>query len=62
MRLPAVFSDIVTQHLPEVGDFMKVERTKTNRIVATAKTGGVKLSRVVYPTVSVVETKSYKIK
>lgn len=44
------------------GDYLKVERTKSDRIVATAKSGDVKLSRTIYPGGRVVDTKSYKLK
>ena len=61
MNLPSLFGNI-GQALQQAGDFMKVERTKTNRLVATAKQGNVKLSRTVYPTTGrIVETKSYSL-
>lgn len=46
--------------LKGAGDYLKFERTKTDRIVATAKSGDVKYSKTLYPSGKVVETKSYK--
>jgi hypothetical protein len=58
MNLPSLGN--VGSLLKGAGDYLKVERTKSDRIVATAKSGDVKLSKTIYPTGLVVETKSYK--
>lgn len=60
MNLPSLGN--VGNFLKESGYFLKVEKTKSDRIVATAKSGDVKLSRTVYPSGRVVDTKSYKLK
>jgi len=60
MNLPAFGN--VSNFLKEAGDYLKVERTKTDRIIATAKSGDIKLSRTIYPGGRVVDTKSYKLK
>ena len=48
MNLPSLGN--IGNFLKGLGDYLKVERTKTDRIVATAKSGDVKLSKTVYPT------------
>ena len=58
MNLPSLGN--VGSFLKGAGDYLKVERTKSDRIVATAKSGDVKLSKTIYLTGQVVETKSYK--
>ncbi len=60
MNLPALGN--VSSFLKGAGDYLKVERTKSDRIIATAKSGDVKLSRTIYPSGRVVDTKSYKLK
>ncbi len=60
MNLPSLGN--VGNFLKGAGDYLKVERTKSDRIVATAKSGDVKLSRTIYPGGRVVDTKSYKLK
>ena len=42
------------------GDYMSITRTKSDRIVAKAKLGSIKQSKVLYPSGRIVETKSYK--
>lgn len=46
--------------LKNPGDHFTVKRTKNDKIVATAKTNGIKLSKTLYPTGTIVETKSYR--
>lgn len=53
MNLPSLGN--IGNFLKSLGDYLKVERTKTDRIVATAKSGDVKLSKTVYPTGRVVK-------
>ena len=60
MNLPSLGN--VGNFLKGAGDYLKVERTKSDRIVATAKSVDVKLSRTIYPGGRVVDTKSYKLK
>ncbi len=61
MNLPSLLKG--TSVLKQSGDFIKLRRTSTNRIVATAKSGDVKMSQTIYPTTGrVVETRSYSIK
>ena len=60
LNLPSLGN--VGNFLKGAGDYLKVERTKSDRIVATAKSGDVKLSRTIYPGGRVVDTKSYKLK
>ena len=60
MNLPSLGN--VSNYLKEAGDYLKFESTKSDRLVATAKSGDVKQSRTVYPGGRVVDTKSYKLK
>ena len=60
MNLPSLGK--VSNYLKEAGDYLKFERIKSDRLVTTAKSGDVKLSRTVYPGGRVVDTKSYKLK
>ena len=57
MNLPSIRK--ASEFLREAGDFIKIRKTKTNRIVATAKTGDIKLSRIIYPNGRTVDIKSY---
>ncbi len=59
MNLPSLKN--AGNFLKGAGDYFNVERTKTDRIVATAKSGDVKYSKTLYPSGKVVETKSYKL-
>ena len=59
MNLPSLRN--AGNFLKSAGDYFKVERTKTDRIVATAKSGDVKRSMTVYPSGRIVETKSYEL-
>lgn len=56
---PAVFENI--GKALEKGDYLSVRKTDSDRIVAKAKRGGVKMSKTFYNTGKVVETKSYNI-
>ncbi len=57
-NLPSLKS--ISEFLKNPGDHLSVRKTKSDRIVATAKSGDIKLSKVLYPSGRVVETKSYK--
>ena len=49
-----------TNHiLKNPGDSLRLKITPTNRFVANANISGIKLSRTVYPTGRVVETRSF---
>lgn len=63
MNLPDIFSfqDRNRGFLSAKGDFFKLERTSSDRIVATAKQGTDKFSKVIYTTGRVVETRSYNL-
>ncbi len=58
MDLPSL--NRIKDLLKNPGDHFSVKRTEKDRIVATAKSGDLKLSKVIYPSGRVVETKSYK--
>lgn len=61
MNLPAIMESVF-QMLEGAGDYMKIERTKTDRFVATAKRGDMKFSKTIYPSTNrVVETRSYTL-
>ena len=61
MNLPSILGN-VGQMLQNAGDYMKMERTQTDRLVATARLGDVKFSKTLYPSTNrVVETKSYTL-
>ncbi len=58
MNLPAFMNNIGSKL--ERGDYLNVKKTDTDRVVVSGKHGDVKMSQVIYPTGTIVETKSYK--
>ena len=58
MNLPAFMNNIGDKL--ERGDYLNFRKTDTDRVVVNAKHGDAKMSRVIYPSGRIVETKSYK--